>query len=104
MHIPTEEQYLSALQIVKAYETHKEIIFQEKVQEVKKDLDEYFKNTEVKKYFIKLENWIGGKGVIIFPEEPYYDEDYGGQFDKALDKIGEKHGVKVKMDSGIYSK
>lgn len=104
MHIPTEEQYLAALETVKAYETHKKILFQEKVEEVKKDLDEYFKNTEVKKYFIRLDDWIGNEGVFIFPEEPYYDEDYGGQFDKDLDKIGEKHGIKVKMHSGIYAK
>lgn len=104
MHIPTEEQYLSALETVKAYETHKEILFQEKVKDIKKEIDEYFKNTEVKEYYIRTQGWTGNKGVFIYPTEPFYDEDYDGMFDKDLDKIGEKYNVIVKMDSGIYSK
>lgn len=104
MYIPTEDQYLSAIETVKAYELHKDIIFQEKVKEVKLDLDEFFKTTEIKSYNIKIEDWVGNKGVFIFPVEPYYDETYGGEYDDDLKEISNKHNIKVKMDSGIYCK
>lgn len=104
MHIPTEEQYLSALETVKAYEHNQDILFKEKVDLVKADLDEFFKGTEIKSYQIQTKDWIGNKGVFIFPTEPYYDEEYSGEYDEDLKKISEKHGIKVKMDSSIYAK
>jgi hypothetical protein len=101
---PTEGQYLSALETVKAYELTQETLFQEKVDLIKVDLDEFFKTTDIKKYSVKTSNWLGNKGVFIFPTEPYYDEDYCGEYDEALKEISNKHNVKVKMDSIIYSK
>jgi len=104
MYIPTEDQYIAALDVVKNYELHKEILFQEKVKEVKLDLDEFFKTTEVKEYHIKTKDWVGTKGIFIFPVEPYYDETYCGEYDDGLKEISKKHNIKVKMDSGIYCK
>jgi len=104
MYIPTEDQYLSAIETVKAYEMHQDILFQEKVKEVKLELDEFFKTTEIKEYYVKTSDWVGRKGIFIFPTEPYYDEDYSGEFDIDLEKIATKHNMIIKMDSGIYSK
>ena len=101
---PTESQYLSALEIVKAYELNQETIFQETVDLVKADLDEYFKSTEIKSYRVLTSDWMGNKGVFIYPIEPEYDEDYSGEYDEALKEISGRYNIIVKMDSGIYCK
>lgn len=101
---PTEGQYLSALEVVKAYELNQEILLKEKADLVKVDLDEFFKTTEIKQYSILRKNWIGHRGIYIFPEVPFYDETYCGEYDEGLKKISEKHGILVKMDSSIYCK
>ena len=40
----------------------------------------------------------------IWKNEPYFDEDYGGEYDDKLDELGKKYDVWVKMESGIYGK
>ncbi|HUU86562.1 MAG TPA: hypothetical protein VMX17_02265 [Candidatus Glassbacteria bacterium] len=104
MYTPTEEQYLDALKIKEQYEMHMDVLFKEKVKEVRKDLDEYFKGTYIKDYSVRTTDWMNNKGVFIFPVEPEFDEDYDGEFDSDLELIAKKHNMIVKMDSGIYSK
>jgi hypothetical protein len=104
MLAPTEGQYLSALEIIKAYELNQETIFQETVDLVKADLDEYFKSTEIKGYRVLTKDWMGNKGVFIYPTEPAYDEDYCGDYDEALKEISATYNINVKMDSSIYCK
>jgi len=104
MYIPTEDQYIAALDVVKNYELNQDILFQEKVDLIKKDLEEYFKTTEIKKFNIQTRDWMNNKGVYIFPTELYYDETYCGEYDEALKEISSKYNIKVKMDSGIYCK
>ncbi len=104
MYIPTQEQYLAALEVVKSYELNQDIIFGDKVEAVKKRLDEYFKSTEIKRFRIETKDWMGNRGVFITPLEPWFDEDYCGEFDADLDKMSEEFGVVVKMDSKIYTK
>ena len=101
---PTEEQYLAALEVTKAYELNTEIRFQEKVDLIKVDLDNFFKDTDIKKYSVVTRDWLGNKGVYITPLEPMFDEDYCGEHDGVLEEISTKYNVVVKMDSSIYSK
>ena len=104
MYIPTQEQYLAALEVIKAYEFNQETIFEEKVEIVKNKLTEYFKTTFIKQFSIRTKDWMGNHGVIITPTEPCFDEDYGGEFDVDLEAMSKDFGIHISMDSGIYSK
>lgn len=104
MNIPTEDQYIAALDVVKSYELNQDILFSEKVKAVVSDLDVLFNNTEIKSYRIRPQDWLGNKCVEIIPIDPEFDEDYNGEFDEAIEKLAQKHGCKVKMASEIYSK
>lgn len=101
---PTEDQYISALEIVKAYELNQEILFQEKVKAVVSDLDVLFNGTEIKSYRIRTKDWLGNKCIEIIPFDPEFDEDYVGDFDEEIKKLAQKHGCRVKMASEIYPK
>ena len=104
MYIPTQDQYLSALEVVKSYELNQDIIFEEKVGSIKSRLDEYFENTEIKRFRIETEDLMGCRGIFITPLEPWFDEDYCGEFDADLEVMSKEFGVIIKMDSSIYSK
>lgn len=104
MYIPTQDQYLSALEVVKSYELNQAIVFEDKVETVKKRLSSFFDTVDIKKFSIKREDWMGNKGIFVIPIEPFYDEDYCGEFDEELANMSKEFGILIKMDSSIYSK
>lgn len=104
MYIPTQEQYLAALEVVKAYEFNQESILEDKIYAIKSRLSVFFNTVGITKFSIKREDWMGNKGVFIFPVEPCYDEDYCGEFDEELKRLSLEFGIMIKMDSSIYAK
>jgi hypothetical protein len=105
MYIPTQEQYLAALEVIKSYELNQDILFEEKVETIKKRLDDFFNTkTDIKEFFIRNRDFRGNRAVIIYPTNPRYDEDYSGEFDEDLEAMSKEFGVRVTMDPGISGK
>ena len=68
------------------------------------DLHNYFEslNIPIEYYFHWDIEYDGDDKYVIYPEG--FDEDYGGEMDKDIEKIGLKYGVRLHFTSGIYSK
>ncbi len=95
------ENEIAALRAAKYYPIN-EVGVTERVKFLEKELDEYFKGTEIKEYYVKE---VSGVQVILKPMDPIYDEDYeNDEMDAAIKSIGEKYKLNVKWTSEIYSK
>lgn len=78
---------------------------------IKVELDEYFKKTHIEKYRLEYYSFKNYKylvnsldSVIIIPIKPVFDEDYGGEYDDDVAKIGKKYGIDLQFTSDIYGK
>lgn len=104
LDLSEKKEYNYALKVIKAYEADELKKFDEKVIEIQKELDVFFKGTYIKEYRINKANWLGTKCVEIVSINPRFDEDYGGEFDEALNVIGQKYGVYVGIEAGASPK
>lgn len=79
-----------------------EVGINERVEMLKKDLNEYFKDTEIKEYEIYS---IKGNNVRLVPINPEFDENYDNdEMDNHIAKIGKKYNLLVAWTSGIRPK
>jgi hypothetical protein len=103
--LPNKTQYLAALDTIKSYEATEREIAEEKATLVEEELKELFGNF-ITEFKCKVETNFNSADfkIVIYPLEPMFDEDYSGSYDKDIKAIGNKHNIRVFMDSGIYSK
>jgi len=101
--IPTKKEYEGAKSIIRLYEWAEYKKAEEKARIMNDEIKAIF-GEGIIKFNTNIEQ-CGDKMLIeITPTEPYFDEDYGGEYDDKLDELGKKYDVWVKMESGIYGK
>ena len=108
----TQEQYEQAKAIVDKYNRQLDSDFQVIIEKVRHDLEEYFRDNEVSgskitEFDLSYKTWLGPnyKSIRIIPIEPYFDEDYwDDKADDDIEAIGQKYGVRLGWESGVYVK
>jgi len=109
----TQEQYEQAKAIVDKYNSQLEAEFKVKEAKIKLELEEYFKNNEVcgckiEDFRLTNRTWFGTQtydSLEIIPIEPYFDEDYwDDKADADIEAIGQKYGIRLGWESGVYGK
>lgn len=103
--LPDKEKYQKALEIVRDYEAIERNIAEEKGRIIEPELKKIF-GTHITNFKYRVEQNFSPTDfkIVVFPIEPEFDEDYDGIFDKDMKTIGDKFGIRVFMNSGIYSK
>lgn len=85
----------------------------EKTAKIRAELEEYFEQNEVcgckiEKFDLKDTTWFGTKTykhLDIIQIEPYFDEDYwDDKADADIEVIGQKYGIQLGWESGVYGK
>lgn len=80
-------------------------ILKEKKKLIKVELKALFEGTYIKKFDIEIDRWWGDESFFtIHSRKPVFDEDYGGEFDRDIEKIGKKHGVHLGFSLDSYGK
>lgn len=103
--IPTREEYLRAKEITSAYEKEESRLFNLRLEELKKDLIEYFASNKVSGHLIKEFRLEGNSRFLdIIPTDPAIEEDYEGENNDDIDKICKKHNIKAKFVYWMYHK
>lgn len=109
----TKEQYEQAKAIVDKYNAQLEAEFKVKEAKIKLELKEYFKNNkvcgcEIKDFDLTNGTWFGTQTydrLEIIPIKPYFDEDYwDDKADADIEAIGQKYGIQLGWESGVYGK
>lgn len=109
----TKEQYEQAKAIVDKYNHQLKAELQDKIKLIRFDLEEYFKQNEVcgekiEMFKLSERHWFGEKKydtVDIIPIKPYFDEDYwDDKADDDIEAIGQKYGIRLRWESGVYGK
>lgn len=108
----TKEQYEQAKAIVDKYNHQLDADFQATMEKIKADLEKYFSENEVcggkiEKFKLSNKTWLGTSytHVDIIPIEPDFDEDYwDDKADADIEAIGQKYGVYLSWESGVYPK
>lgn len=109
----TQEQYEQAKAIVDKYNSQLEAEFKEKQAKIRAELEEYFKQNEVcgckiEEFRFTDTTWFGVKtykNLSIVPVEPYFDENYwDDKADADIEAIGQKYGIRLGWESGVYGK
>lgn len=101
-----QESYEKAKEIVNEFEFEIERLYKIKVEELRKDLIEYFKNNKVAGMELKefrLQRDYSNYYEII-PVKPCLEECYEGGNNDDINKISEKHGIKAKFIHWMYHK
>jgi hypothetical protein len=105
--VPSIEEYSKAKEIVIAYEKHESDLFQEKLNEFKKDLELYFKENKVSGHYIKefnLRDDYRNRNFSIVPTTPPLEECYEGENNEDIKNIADKHGIEASFVYWMYHK
>lgn len=109
----TFEQYEAAKAVVDKYMSQIEAEFKIKTAKIKTELEEYFERNKVcgrkiTQFKLSDRTWFGQKTydmLSIIPVEPYFDEDYWDEkADADIEAIGQKYGIRLGWESGVYGK
>ena len=96
----TKEQYDEAYIVVELYEQQEYEKAEKIAESIEKDIREYTKD----KYWTVGTKFINGKISYDVTNKVTYDEDYGGYYDKFIEReLGQKYGVYIYV-TGIYGK
>lgn len=98
-----KKEYEAAKVIIKRYELAEVKEAEEKARIMNEELKTIF-GEGITEFLTRIEKYGDKMAIEIIPTEPCFDEDYGGEYDDELNKLGEKYDVWVKMESGIYGK
>lgn len=98
-----KKEYEAAQILIRKYEQEEYETAQKKAHLMHYELKAIF-GEGITEFFTRIEKYGDKMAIEIIPTEPCFDEDYGGEYDDELDKLGEKYDVWVKMESGIYGK
>jgi len=97
----TEKQYLSALALVKAYESQEYKKTNSKISKIIERLDSFFKDTNIKVFDVIQED---ESTINVYSIDPQYDEDYSGEFDKDMEKMSIEFQVQINFEPYNYGK
>jgi hypothetical protein len=102
----SEEIYKESLRIISLYKEQLRKDIESKIPDIKKVLDKYFEKTYIKEFSIGLDKkWYDDSYTLnITSYDPIFDEDYGGEFDKDMEKLSKEFGIEIRFESGNYSK
>ena len=96
----TKTEYLEAEAVVKAYKGQLGKSADSICELLQDEIIEYTKD---KYWFVDYSVAFDGELIYTATNETTYDEDYGGEYDKFVEQLGRKHGVKLRV-TGIYGK
>ena len=104
----TDSQYFEAKKITDAYEAEQKRLHEIKLEALKQDLSEYFKNNKVGGHFdikeFRLEDEYRNHRYTIIPTNPSIEEDYDGENNEDIEAISKKHNISVKFVYWMYHK
>ena len=96
---PSTNEYEKAKQIVSDYEKKQSDLYFARVEEFRKDLQEYFLNNP----YYKIEEFTLGDRNII-PSKPCLEEAYDGEMNEDIEALCKKHNVDFSIIYWCYHK
>jgi len=101
-----KEDYLKALEIIEKYKISQKGKILKNFHTAQYEVNKMFEKFGIKDYEFNVEESSSEEEyqIIIYPIDTQFDEDYGGQCDKELNKISKKYDVSIQMTDSIYGK